>query len=111
MSFPLYDRLAVDIPSKDLSVKQKTELIEKVNSIDQNGKELVYVLIQMYAKKNNINDLYPFKCDKTNETNGENLSWNLTDIPQKLRHILHKFISMHTYNMEEEEIRANVSLK
>ena len=44
--FPLYDNLSKDLSAKkDLTVKQKTDLIKNINLIDQDGQELVYALI------------------------------------------------------------------
>lgn len=111
MSFPLYDRLAQDIPSKDLTCKQKQEFMEKVRNIDNNGFELIYVLVQTYNKIYNDEELstslpYNGKLDKTKKKGEENVTWNFLDFPQKLRYILYKFIIMHMKNMEEEKARC-----
>lgn len=109
MSFPLYDSLARDIPKKDLTVKQKEEFIEKFANIDENGRDLIYALIQFYNIENNDEELseeLPYSGIREKVKKGlENVTWNLIDLPQKLRHILYKFIQMHTQTMEEELAR------
>ena len=54
-SFPLYDNLKKDIPKKDLTIKQKEELINSVLKMDNNAKEIIYVLIQYYNAEYNTN--------------------------------------------------------
>lgn len=112
MSFPLYDSLARDLPKKDLNVAEKEEFIEKVKKIDQNGRELVYALIQFYNIENcdeELSEDLPYGGSREEASKGkENLTWTLTDFPTKLRHILYKFVNMHIQNMEELAKRPNI---
>jgi len=112
MSFPLYDSLTRDLPKKDLSVAKKEEFIEKVKKIDQNGRELVYALIQFFNIKNceeERSDDLPYGGSREEASKvKDNLSWSLTDFPIKLRHILYKFVNMHIQNMEEQSKRPKI---
>ena len=107
MNFPLYTSLSKDLPKKDLTVKQKEEFIEKINTIDDIGRDLIYVLISFYANKHeteNIKDKLPYNCISENyKKNLWNLSWNFSDFPQDLRHILYKFLKMHLEKCQEDE--------
>ena len=111
-NFPLYDSLIRDIPKKDLSVSQKEELIEKINEIDENGRSLVYALIQFYNIENRDEELsedLPYGGTKDVIKKGkETLTSTLTNLPVKLRHILYKFVIMHTKNMEEQAQRPSI---
>lgn len=107
MNFPLYTSLSKDIPKKDLSVKQKEEFIEKISTIDEIGRDLIYVLIMFYADEyetdNNVEKLpYNGICENYKK-NLSNLTWNFSDFPQDLRHILYKFLKMHIEKRQEDE--------
>ena len=108
--FPLYDSLIKDLSGKkDLTVKQKTELIKNLNLIDQDGQELVYALIYYYYinnETNNESNITPYK-GKTQETpsNLQNITWNLGNFPIKLRVLLHNFLTMHIKKLAEDDKR------
>lgn len=105
--FPLYDNLSKDLSAKkDLTVKQKTDLIKNINNIDQDGKELVYALIYYYYINNetiNESNIPPYK-GKSQETpsNLQNITWNLGNFPIKLRILLHNFLTMHMKKLAED---------
>lgn len=110
-NFPLYNSLINNIPSKDLSVKQKEELIKKVQNIDPKGRDLIFALIQFYRIENNkdTKSIIPYNgISEVSKENTENLIWSLGDFPIKLRNILYKFIIMHMQTMEDDAKRNNV---
>jgi hypothetical protein len=107
--FPLFDSLNKDNPKKDLSVKEKEEFINKIQDIDDSGRDLIYALIQFYHNQNEEeknSDTLPYKGIRDSVCKGkEDMTWSFTDFPIKLRHILYKFIKMHFQSMEEEKER------
>lgn len=109
-NFPLYDSLTRDLPKKDLSVKQKEELVEKLNKIDENGRDLVYALIQVYNINNQGEESKSLPYGGESEVNKgkEDITWNLTEFPIKLRRTLYKFVVMHSQNMEEQAKRPKL---
>ena len=111
-NFPLYNSLITNIPTKDLSVKQKEEFIKKVQNIDSKGRDLIFALIQFYRIENNnkdIKNIIPYNgVSEVTKENTENLTWSLGDFPIKLRNILYKFIVMHMQTMEDDAKRNNV---
>jgi hypothetical protein len=113
-NFPLYDSLNKDFPKKDLTVKEKEEFLNKIENIDDTGRDLVYTLIQVYRSQNEKDislDILPYKGIREEISKGkENVTWNFTDFPIKLRHILYKFIQMHTQSMEEDTVRRSTLL-
>jgi hypothetical protein len=113
-NFPLYDSLNKDFPKKDLTVKEKEDFLNKIENIDDTGRDLVYTLIQVYSSQNEKDislDVLPYKGIREQTSKGnENLTWNFTDFPIKLRHILYKFIQMHTQSMEEDIVRRSTLL-
>lgn len=106
MNFPLYANLSKDIPKKDLTAKQKQEFIDKINSIDDNGRDLIYVLIRFYANEHsndNNADKLPYECVQENcKKKLSKLTWNFSDFPQDLRHILYKFLKIHIQTRQED---------
>jgi len=110
-NFPLYDSLSKDLPTKDLTVKQKEEFVDSIQNMDQNGKNLVYTLIQFYFMENEddslVEDELPYDGIRENGERGlKNLTWVFTDFPTPLRHILYKFSRMHLQNLQEERDRS-----
>jgi hypothetical protein len=106
--FPLYDRLIRDIPSKNLTIKQHQEFLEKVPDINTHGRELLYVLIRCYNKDNGGDaGGTPYggevkRCGRNNVS----VTWDLASFPHDLRQILYKFVVMHTEEMQEEMMRS-----
>jgi hypothetical protein len=113
MSFPLYDSLVQNLPAKDLTTAQISEFMEKVQNIDEPGAELVYALVQYYNIMNCDEELgtsLPYKGIYEEGKKGKgNLTWSFADFPQNLRHILYKFVCMHTRSMEEDIMRAKLT--
>lgn len=105
--FPLYDNLIKNLPKKDLTAKQKEEIINNIKVIDEHGKELVFALIQFYYLNNEkTGERIPYNGeDSSNDNKMYDIKWNLMDFPIKLRHILHKFLSMHFEKLKQEENR------
>lgn len=106
-NFPLFDSLNKDLPKKDLSVNEKEECVNKIQNIDSSGRDLIYALIQFYSiteEKIQNSDELPYKGLKEEMSKGiQDLSWTFTDFPIKLRHILYKFIKVHTQSLEEDQ--------
>ena len=113
--FPLYDNLSKDLSAKkDLTVKQKTDLIKNINLIDQDGQELVYALIYYYYINNETiseSNIPPYK-GKPQETASklQNITWNLGNFPIKLRVLLHNFLTMHMKKLAEDGKREESSI-
>ena len=108
--FALYNTLNKDLPPKDLTATQKANLIKSISTLSEQGTELVYALIKyhnIHDKKNS--DLYNHK--KTNTRNAtSDISWNLNDIPIKLRNILLRFTQLEERRKYEMDSRlANMT--
>jgi hypothetical protein len=106
--FPLYSRLNKNYPKKDLTGKEKEEFLERLKDIDSTGKNLIYALIQFYYINNESEKIFqnlPYGgiSEPTTEKNKQNVSWVLTDLPIKLRHMLLHFIRIHTQSMKEDK--------
>jgi len=115
--FPLYDTLYKESTNKkDLTIKQKNELLLDIKNLDDNSKELFYVLIQYYYQKNNYfqnnqnneNILFiPYNPTTIkNQNNSFNITWNLNNFPIHLKQILYNFIVLHKKSKEEEISRT-----
>jgi hypothetical protein len=106
-SFPLYNNLKRDIVKKDLTVKQKEELIDCIKKLDSNTSEIIYVLIYYYYdeyENSKSDNEIPYNAikEKSNNKNCVNINWSLTDIPIPLRQILYKFVSLHMKKQQED---------
>ena len=109
--FPLYDNLVQELPTKDLTLKQKDEFSKNILKIDTNGMELIYALIHFYFIRNEsateIVDL-PYAGTKIeNEHNNYDITWEIGNFPIKLRQLLYKFVSMHLKTITEEPNRGS----
>lgn len=107
--FPLYDNLLQDLPTKELTQKQKDEFIKNISKIDTNGLELIYSLIHFYFIRNeeysSIVDV-PYNGTKVeNENDKYDVSWDIDNFPVKLKQLLYKFVSMHIKNVCENSSR------
>ena len=109
--FALYNTLSQNIPTKDLNPTQKTKLVNVIKDLDENATELVYALI----KYHHLNDTKPsdiYNHKKTNVRAAKvDISWNLSDLPIKLRNILYKFVTLEEQRMKESENRINTQVK
>ncbi len=86
---------------------QKQELLDNIIKLDNNTKEIIYVLIQYYntdVDSNKDSNVIPYNAIQKSTENKElfDLSWSLTDIPIPLRQMLYKFITLHMQKKEEE---------
>ena len=51
--FPLYDSLYKEAEDKDISSPHRKFFLSKIEKLDQDGYELIYVLIKIYYLKHN----------------------------------------------------------
>lgn len=99
--FPLYDSLNTNIKNKDLTVIQKKDFIKKIDILDKNGHELIYALIRIYQMENdedNTSFILPYNGIYINK----DMKFYIENLPNKLNHILYKFIKVHLKKMKEE---------
>ena len=110
-TFQLYDNLNKNIPKKDMSTEEKQKLVDLIPSLDQQATELVFALITHHNNKDKKAKEYK-KIVKTNNIRGtSNITWNLKDLPIKLRHILYKFLCMEETRMNEMDDREINQIK
>jgi hypothetical protein len=99
--FALYNTLNKDLPSKDLTAANKAELVKSISTLSENAIELVYALIKyhnMNDKKNS--DMYNQTRQNVRNATAD-LSWNLNDLPIKLRNILFRFVQLEERRKDE----------
>ena len=78
-----------------------------VKNIDIEGSERIYVLIRMFQLENS-EDKSTFKIPYGGKYIKTDLKFDFNDLPNELKHILYKFIKIHTSTMEEEmKIKKN----
>ena len=102
-NFPLYDNLFVDLPTEEMTVKHKDKFVKLIKEIDQNGSELIYALIRVYQLENS-DDKSTFKLPYGGKFDKTDMKFDFNDLPNELKHILFKFIQIHTKTMKEENI-------
>jgi hypothetical protein len=114
-TFPLYDSLSKDLPKVEMNNAIKEEVISMINKLDQNGMNLLYVIIIIFSKKNQTKAVIEsiesnkivFKGKKdVNSDMTCNFKWNFNDLPVKLKYIIHKFLKLHLSTMQEEQNRS-----
>lgn len=107
----VYDNLNINIPKKDLTVGEKNKLIELIPLLDQNATDIIYALIKHHNNNDKKKTEYKNKCVKNTNEGTSTLSWNIKDLPIKLRHILYKFVCMEETRMKELDIRYENQIK
>ena len=101
-SFPLYDMLYSQIKKEKITQTKKKKIIENINNLDSNAKELVYTLIQYYWKNEDKQVIFtytPYDCIKNERT----FTWNIDNLPEKLQLIIYKFTTMHIKKMKKDK--------
>ena len=99
-NFPLYDTLNCDIPSIDLTNKEKETFLKQVKLLDVDGIERLYVIIRIHQLENSEDKssyIIPYK-GKFVKTD---IKFNLDDLPIDLKHMLSKFLKIHCKMMLE----------
>lgn len=99
--FPLYTTLMSNLPEKDLTILQKSDLIKKITSMDSDAHELVYALIKSYYIEHNGGDSLsiPYK----GQLSKDKVDFDLLEMPNKLRQLLFKFVTVHKKKLIEDE--------
>jgi hypothetical protein len=107
--FPLYDNLLQELPNKELTQRQKQDIIKNILSVNLNGLELIYSLIHFYYiqnEKDSVISELPYNGIKVkNDNNTYNVTWDIDLFPTKLKQLLHKFISIHLKSIGENPDR------
>jgi hypothetical protein len=101
--FPLYDSLYKDAEETDLTASQKKSFITKVQTIDSDGYELLYALIRFYqVEVDGVNTKFdiPYSGKYVNKND---IEFDLTALPNKLKRILYKFIQVHIKKLDEDK--------
>lgn len=97
-NFPLYDNLIAEVQSfEDLTNKQKDEFMKLVADIDDNTSELIYALIRVYQLENSENK-NTFTLPYDGKFIDKNVKFDLNELPNQLKQILHKFLILHDKN-------------
>ena len=112
-TFPLYETLLRDTVNKDLTNKQKDLLLERIQSLDQSGKELTYALIKSYFERCEKKDDqgYLFGCEIQQVHGFSEITWDLTKLPTRLRQILFKFTEMNQQRQVELKLLVDEQIK
>lgn len=101
--FPLYDSMIKGTPKTDLTIKNKQEFSKLVEQMDKNGYELIYTLIRMYQIENkDIVDTENGKLPYEGILENGNLHFDLEKLPNKLKHLIFKFLTAHIQKMNDD---------
>jgi len=86
----LYDSLGYNIPGDDLTVDEKQFLVETITTLDNEIKEMIYLLVlHDYIKANpNTKVIFPYK---SKQISNNRLEIKVDALPIRLRRILFKF--------------------
>src|SRR5262245_34461798 len=89
MSYALYDTLNVNISSKELTPKEKEELVDTISKMSDSEMEATYLLLYQHHLLNNPKSVE--KVPYAIKVNGTNMTYDLDSIPTDLQRILLKF--------------------
>jgi hypothetical protein len=88
---------------KNLTVEEKRQCIDYISKLDNEGHQLIFIIINSYNKEYKLE--YQGNTITSKEKNID-IKFNLDSLQLKLQHILFKFASIH-YNTMLEEINRN----
>ena len=103
VNFPLYDNILKEIKdyelTQDLTIEKKKLLLKKIKKLDQNGFNLLYVLIKVFhinnTEDNNVSSI-PYEGNIIKN----NIKFDLDKLPIKLKFIIDKFVELHIKSLE-----------
>ena len=101
--FPLYTSLKNGIPDKDLTATQKADFVKKIEKMNTDGHELIYALIKTFYINNKESET-PFTTPYDGKLVKSNITFDMDNLPLKLRQIIYKFIKIHTKKVKEDKI-------
>lgn len=108
-NFPLYNTLSVNLPTKDLTIKQKSDLVKHLSSFDPEECKLAYALIRSYYLDKDKGDVLSLPYNpqlSKNKKKQSIIKFDLLDFPIPLRQLLYKFVTLHQKRiMEDNEIK------
>ena len=90
-----------------LTNEQKRETIDTINKLDNEGQQLLFIIINLHNKENNIE--YQGQTINIKEKNSD-IKFNLDNLCILLQHIIYKFTNMH-YNKMIYDINRNIVQK
>jgi len=88
--------------------------LKNIKNIDEKGHEMIYILIKIFEIENNASfEQYKLPYEGVG-TPPKEMKFDLEKIPEKLKKIIFKFLTIHLKNMEEEQNivkeRANIHI-
>jgi len=96
----LYDSLGYNISDDDLAAEEKQSLTDTIATLDNEKKELIYLLIlHDYVKANpNTKVIFPYKCK---QVMNDRLEIKVDALPTRLKRILYKFCKLAEVSASE----------
>lgn len=98
--FPLYTTLIKNIPDRDLNLIQKNELMKKIKE-NPDIHEHIYALIKCYYIDHHSENYFSLPYNAV--LNKDKVSFDLIELPNELRQLLFKFLSLHTKKLLEDQ--------
>ena len=103
VNFPLYDNIIKEINDyeikEDFTVEEKKILLKKIKKLDQNGFNLLYVLIKVFhinnTEDNNVSSI-PYEGNIVKN----NIKFDFDKLPIKLKFIIDRFIQLHIKSLQ-----------
>jgi hypothetical protein len=102
-NFPLYDNLIKEVKNEDLTTKEKETLVKNIKSIDDNGNELLYVLIKVYQFNNEYETTTYCTIPYDGKFVKKDIKFDLEKLPNKLKQIINKFVIMHMETISKDK--------
>ena len=94
MNLPLYDIVNKNLKTTDLTLKEKTYLLESIEKLDQNALDLFYMLIVEHYQRIDLSGeevpMLPYGGKQT--SNG--VVYDLSMFPISLKRILYAFVKL-----------------
>lgn len=119
--FPVYDLLFNQINSlsdkdRPLDEGETKILINKINSLDKMGRDMIFVFIRLHSLRNSNSKLLdlPYKGEKlNNKVEGTEIlcdvKFDVRQFPPILSRALDRFATLHLRRMQEDGLKTNPS--
>lgn len=101
-NYPFYDVLLQNTKDKDLTAKQKKDLLTKISKLDDAGMELLYAIIKVHYIKNNQATSFKLPYDGS-YVEENNVKFDLEKFPFLLKQIINKFVKLHMKKVKEDK--------
>ena len=105
--FPLYKTLNTNLSDKDITCTEKKEFVKNIPNMEETH-ELIFTLIKCYYYEHEKKECFlPYES----KLQDRNITFDLLELPIKLRQLLYKFYNLHVKKISEDKQLEQLKVK